>query len=147
MAVEKESAQVAVKKESAQDGLYLEAQNSPADAFDRYVEALQGHRTELYNSRLLTENSRAMFHSRTPQGGAMQAEYQSLNKPYQIKEMGRYAVVLFDEKEVSSSPYFIENTFEGWQIDLNTMSQAIRFSTNNAWHLVPGIEHSYLFAF
>lgn len=125
----------------------LMPKSSAQGAFETYKNALGEKNEKIYSSDLLTDASKEMFASRSISQSSMENEFSSIYKPYSINESGNYAVVVFEANNTNSSPYFIQKTDKGWQVDLYTMMRAIKFDSSNNWHLVPGEKHPYLFAF
>jgi uncharacterized protein len=69
------------------------------------------------------------------------------SEPARIDAGGRLAVIRYRIKDRECSPWFFTRSAAGWQLDLVAMQQAIRFGRNNQWHLAPGADQTYAFAF
>ncbi len=64
-----------------------------------------------------------------------------------VRSRGVYAVIRYRIKDRTCAPFFLENSPDGWQLDLTMMQKAIRFGRTNAWRFDLSIEHPYEFAF
>jgi uncharacterized protein len=67
--------------------------------------------------------------------------------PARLDASGHRAVIRYRIKDRACSPWFFAKSDAGWQLDLIAMQQAIRFGRNNEWHLAPGADQTYAFAF
>jgi uncharacterized protein len=68
-------------------------------------------------------------------------------EPAKVDASGRLAVIRYRINDRECSPWFFTKSAEGWQLDLIAMQQAIRFGRGNEWHLAPGADQTYAFAF
>jgi uncharacterized protein len=62
-------------------------------------------------------------------------------------EDGRLAVMRYPVDRRQCNPYFFRLEEGRWRLDLTMMQRAIRFGRSNQWHLEPGIDTPYDFAF
>ena len=68
-------------------------------------------------------------------------------QPARVDSSGRLAVIRYRIEDRECSPWFFAKSAGGWQLDLIAMQQAIRFGRGNEWHLAPGADQTYAFAF
>jgi hypothetical protein len=68
-------------------------------------------------------------------------------EPARLDATGSRAVIRYRLEDRGCSPWFFLKAAGGWQLDLLAMQQAIRFGRNNEWHLAPGADQTYAFAF
>jgi uncharacterized protein len=68
-------------------------------------------------------------------------------QPAKVDGSGGLAVIRYRIEDRECSPWFFAKSASGWQLDLVAMQQAIRFGRSNQWHLTPGADQTYAFAF
>lgn len=122
------------------------AQASPEATFALYLEHDHRHLTDP-DLGIFTPATRTFFKQWTVTNAQMDNEYRTYSgKRYEVYTEADRAVIRFPVEERTLSPFFLQRSVEGWQLDFATMSQAIRVNTNNQWHFA-SLSHSYMFAF
>ena len=123
---------------------------TPEQTLARYFE-LMGERNAAPDHGLYTPETQAMLRRwvMTPaQMDTLLREYRRCEaEPAKLDASGRRAVIRYRVKDRGCAPFFFAKGSEGWQLDLIAMQQAIRFGRSNQWHLAPGADQTYAFAF
>jgi uncharacterized protein len=123
---------------------------SPEAALAAYFELLR-EQDSAPDHGLYTAETRAMLRRwvMTPaQMDTLLRAYRGCKaEPARLDSAGRLAVIRYRVQDRECSPWFFIKSNEGWQLDLFAMQQAIRFGRGNEWHLAPGADQRYSFAF
>ncbi len=126
---------------------YFSAQPTPELAFQRYMELNAKAVKHNNDLTLFTELSNKFWRGWKHTSGQARAEAEHISgKPYVIKQKDNHAVVFFpeaDAKKLKKTPmYFLAKTDQGWQIDINTMTRAMR-CVGPGWWMVTDLFHPY----
>lgn len=116
---------------------------------DAYLLSLEVERLHIKNRNLTlyTKETREFFSQWTVTNAQMDNSYSKYHGvPFQVKEKGNYAVILFSLDDRSLAPHFLTKSEKGWQMDFAAMNKTIRFNHRNEWNFVSR-EHPYMFAF
>ena len=125
--------------------VYFSAQPTPEATFERYREMLRRHIKDP-NLGIFNSATQRFYGSWVVTNAQQDNELRDLgNAPYTANVNGDRAVICFSKNDRVNSPYFLERTPQGWQLDIATMSRVIRFDQNNFWHFVDK-NHPYAFA-
>jgi len=118
------------------DLAYFSAQPTPEAAFERYLEKLEQNISEP-GLGIFTEASRE-FLRRYPTGrDQMQNAFRHFSgRPYEIHQTDVYAVVFYPGGDLTYSPFFLELSEQGWQIDLVTMADVMWVDEKDHWYMI-----------
>lgn len=122
------------------------AQSTPDKAFKVFRDVFK-NTIDDYRLGIYTEGTQVFLDHMTK---AMPKElgdwmYSQFCNPYEILQEGKYAVVIFlDDRYVG--PIFMQNSDEGWQIDLVSTTKWVEIVLGGEWYVV-GNNHPYMFAF
>jgi uncharacterized protein len=142
-----DSNQSAIK---ARDGEGRAAGATPEATLAAYFELMRAGDAAADHG-LYTPETQAMLHGwvMTPaqMSNVVRSYRRCQSEPARMDASGRRAVIRYGIEDRECSPWFFTRSAAGWQLDLVAMQQAIRFGRNNQWHLAPGADQTYAFAF
>lgn len=129
---------------------YFSPQDSPKEAFERYMELLALNLADK-TLDIYSDQSKIFYSNWRTASGQRRAEYEAAQgKNYIVKEQGKYAVVMAPfntsiDEFICQCPYFFVRSTAGWHIDINTMSRTLMMG-GPTWHFI-SLAHPYMFAF
>ncbi|EKD27762.1 MAG: hypothetical protein ACD_79C00586G0001 [uncultured bacterium] len=109
---------------------YFSAQTTPDEAFQRYMEFNAKNMSD-YTVDIFSEDSKKFFSNWKTSSGQRRAEVEAISgRAYIVRQIDNHAVVIFPENKtgkMKETPmYFILKSDKVWQIDINTMTRAMR---------------------
>lgn len=123
-------------------------QATPLATLDEYRQSLR----DLIKDpqlRIYTQESRQFFSNwlvtDAQQKNALKVLEQVFSKA-EVRILDRLAVIRFPVANRQASPYFMQQSVDGWQLDFVEMSRVIGFNHRNQWHFRQQ-QHPYMFAF
>ncbi len=118
------------------DPAYFSAQPTPEAAFERYLEKLEQNISET-GLGIFTEASREFLRRYPPGRNQMQNAFRHFSgRPYEIHQTELYALVFYPGAYSTHSPFFLELSEQGWQIDLVTMADVIWMDEQKHWYMI-----------
>lgn len=128
-----------------QQKAFYSARTTSEELAKRWIESLKQCMNDPFVS-MYTEESQILLNNRPKMSRSLcQSQYQLYSQPWEIKEKAKYAVLLYP-KGKKQGPILMKQTGLGWQIDIWSTSNWIRYDHKNEWYL-GGRNHPYAFAF
>jgi uncharacterized protein len=126
------------------------AQDTPRATVAAYIEAMR-RRNGRAALDLYTAETRAMLAGRVVTAAQMDAvtrDYRDCGTgTLRTAPDGTRAVIRYPPSARLCAPWLLVREEDRWRLDLASAGRIFRFGAGNAWHLAPGAEHPYAWAF